>query len=1649
MNVLNKTFKSVTITVMMLFLLKTNIVLCQSVSPFTGDMSTGIPLLSLPVESGPSVPISATYHAGVQVNQSATPIGLGWYGGVAPAIYRTPNTFPDDWNGKESLELEKNNFRKAAGVLYMKDHATNNAKMFDFESTEHRTSGFEFMSPAYDSYQVTGCAVAGSIEPHLFDFATTEVHSGDGRFKLDFSAQVGQYTPTKYSKKAEFHYIGDFHGEQVSRYYPDYTDVSTSFIRPNDPATYNSVTNNNDYIGSEYNDEDSDSDIRNRLVGSRFVEWFSNQEVVDNSIVDHTDITRSTANGYDMDGIGYFRILDANGITYHFSIPVYANYDIQGMYPLDNDYNLKEMNNLVKYRIDPPAGAMDDHEGDYVVYDMDQDSLIVEYKETSKYAIQWLLAAITGPDYVDENSNGLADAGDGGYWVAYDWVKWTDDFVIRTPEFGFSNAFNAAAAMSGETDPVGALGKEYGRTGMFSAKSVQMYYMNAVKSSTHTAVMVRDIRMDEHSADPYYDYETIKPEYRTLNITPSPFSKANSGTLYDAGGPDAPYPASGTWTFTIYPQTADDIELEFLDDFQVGNTVDEDYVKVYAGTDATGIPEYSFRSGINDPSGTYLIEGNAVTIELIAANGWNANEGFKMRWQSRWDNGRPKVTPQLKLSKVLLFDNDDFSTIGAPSSNPTLSALWDTDNTEMGTDFAGIYNSAWYATNQSSIENKLLKSVEFVQDYSLAKEYRRNINVYAGGTTKLSSPYEVRDAVEVIGTRSESGKLTLKEIVFKEEDAVKIVPSYLFDYFDLSPDKNPDYDPLNTDNWGFYKSDATSKGLNQYSTSFSAENVDAWCLRSITSPLGGVTNIVYESDRYSNVLGDDGIYTGARRTYPIASVSHSLDASDYDDIGEDWAVVLEDMDTDLELTVASLDLSTDVTWFIPYVMTEDGGDRYKSVGSGTITYDGQLQVNDLDIWQSEIESNAFTLDNDYFDGLEPWTLDYTGNGYLDLQYDAGDEFYGGGVRVAKIISRTCTGDSYEKTYEYTGGVASSEPEMFEVQNDVLDDNSNSLPLKLEGPLVKPFRLEPQVGYENVKVRSVSQLGTDNGYLEFSHVTRPGSFKYFNIYEKVTTEQSITAQHGTGCGEDDTLAILDMVDEFTQLWGAVEESKVVDAFGNAVSLEKTEYETSTNGELTENYHFIRLYCPSCSNPPLDGQPPLDEEEEEKVDACVQQHETVSILRRRPIQISKTTSFNKGFESSSEVVTRHPVTGMPTEIKLTDVNGIETTTESVYAFDINSYDRMAAKADDYDDHLNMLTAKYSSRTTTAEGITSDQDFVGDQVSLYEKQYDIWDYTGVDQRDDANHPYWVPAKQYEWVGPLSDYGLHDDDEFVAFDTTLSSIDEDWRLLGENLLFDGKRHILESRNHSNRYVSRKYGYDNMHVIAEAAGCNYESFTFTSFEDKYQSGTDYYFGGDVKLITGNTDITADGTVLPHTGDYMIKVAAGDAGPEYTATHSADGPNGELIGFEDERTYRASVWVHEDSHADAALKITLTDGESATVMVSRSDGGVQIGDWIQLNVDIDVEAVGNGATLKVHLDNSSATTTSYFDDLRLFPVEAVIGSRVVDERTGRQTFVHDLNNFATKFVFDEGGTVIEVWQEIEGVGFKKISERDYQFARTP
>ncbi len=343
----------------------------------------------------------------------------------------------------------------------------------DIDNEEFTTDFNNAYFPNSDNYSVNAQGLGGNISPETNENIGL-VHNTFIKFvnRTD-NIFVTDKTPNIQGNKINFHFKNEHSSflrvlpskiknlsstqniNNSSNYLngPDNDDLINNL-----PENYH-FTTNNDKIVYSLNGKTSYNESNNRLKKSSYIEYFTNKEIRDgviNGFMEAKGLERTAMNTFLDEGIGAYRITTADGKTYHYSLPVYQFEKIQRTF------------NIV---------AKPENEAHF-------DKI---YRDS--YATHWLLTAITGPDYVKKSPESInypeaSEAySDYGYWVRFDYGKWTDGHLWKTP-----------------------YGKEYEETtiGKKTYKSYtwgrkQLYYLDAIKTRTHTALFIKNIREDAQS----------------------------------------------------------------------------------------------------------------------------------------------------------------------------------------------------------------------------------------------------------------------------------------------------------------------------------------------------------------------------------------------------------------------------------------------------------------------------------------------------------------------------------------------------------------------------------------------------------------------------------------------------------------------------------------------------------------------------------------------------------------------------------------------------------------------------------------------------------------------------------------------------------------------------------------------------------------------------------------------------------------------------------------------------------------------------------------------------------------------------------------------------------------------------------------------
>lgn len=415
----------------------------------------------------------------------------------------------------------------ATGSLYsgsFDDVSSNDPLYFfnEFDATESLVStiesdvSFSKNNPSYlsyDSYNANAQGFNGSISPKLLELGRLHTSLNRLNDKALFSMVNGVEREVGLIDGYKYEVPNANHGTLIrpSLFTKTLEDQNTRpyFYIDNEYSSYHKtsivgrsdfLTNQNevDYLAlmqnvsySSNTNSDGFSANEQRLKKSSYIETYTNGELLQNGnlIFQVTGLDRNTM---PPDGIGAFNVTASDGKTYHYSIPVYQKEKSRVVTKSDKDVNLEYM----------------------------------EEQDLEHYATHWLLTAITGPDFIDDGDNIVGD-NDLGYWVRFDYGKWSDGYAWRMPSSGYNYTDSAKSYTWGVKD---------------------IYYLNSVVTRTHTALFVKKIREDNYSSIISMQ-DSGNPVYRNsiINGGGNSFTRGTDGLFYWKGAYGRLLPTKDLW----------------------------------------------------------------------------------------------------------------------------------------------------------------------------------------------------------------------------------------------------------------------------------------------------------------------------------------------------------------------------------------------------------------------------------------------------------------------------------------------------------------------------------------------------------------------------------------------------------------------------------------------------------------------------------------------------------------------------------------------------------------------------------------------------------------------------------------------------------------------------------------------------------------------------------------------------------------------------------------------------------------------------------------------------------------------------------------------------------------------------------------------
>lgn len=1500
--------------------------LSSMVDGYTGDFRYSVPLVTVPGPNGESVSISASYRAGIMVNQKASWIGLGWDYNPGEITRQVVNT-PDDYNGETVVQsimtnngytsnvkntamfgsMYNNNINrisyntptpnKKSGdntTMYYNLSASQRQGMIQsirtsscgtgtgpqFDPTSNAEYRFNrhtvpYTSLAYDRYSVSGEGIGGAMRPYYL---------GDVEIHPEVNANTNNLPVSE--KKYQF-------------YFENSSMLSVSTTNYTNTAVVNQATN--------------------RIHSGTFVKYFTNNEINQNSnLYSHTnpsgyldykpvtDISakRRLADYNHPDVIGAFAITTPAGMIYHYSLPVYEYENINASFDGKGNTSVTHLNSCM-------------------------------------YATSWKLTAITGPDYEDTNGNYMADEGDTGYWISYNYSLWSTGYEWASQRYNAKTDGLISPKMINFVS-ITAVGNKYQRNNSLAFGRGDVYVLNYIKTATHTAHFVKSIRQDEQSYN-----------------------------LITGGDPVA----------------------------------------------------------------------------------------------------------SLKLDRVILMRNENNHLLinsSNPLSGADLDSRFDYSTCTNALNDPNFVNITGYKANKLQIDAAALVSAELSSNYSLAKKYAGNINNSFSGSLRFFSPYGMPNHTTPLLSGShyvqetgflgssaptDNGKLTLKKITIYNLGGEKITPSVDFSYDENNSAKNPDFNVDKTDLWGYYKSDYVNS---HYVTAVSKNDVDAWSLREINTSLGGTIRITYESDRYhkEGFNGDLPFYqiatgggpapvTSSNRPHLIFPFKQTGILSEVDLADNDFSVYYNSFSdppgTGDYGIIHRLDRCNNPP------SSHNDGNTYQRL----IRYGGVVNYSSAGTPSTHANTWYFSGYNPEYDlGCPLPNQSFTSNLSEGLGVDHAVKFfaylYGGGLRVQSIqVTEPFSNTSYTQTFDYGEGYCAIVPKPNAFSTD--NGPSNHDVISNLKPLIAP-QYTGMVGYNSCTQYSLNgkneRAGTImmeyenellNSPLQLTKAALTCFLRNRNTYGSFVTGDGACTPLPPG-----NAYYMDYAIEMNVSRGDLfQKLGKIKYMSDGLSSKTYKYKAYS---IAENYHYpqlIEIKYPGrfiYERKPPEVNPCFSIWSFNKIDTYKHNMSAATdvFFALESVETKKDGIIIK------EETGHEPYTAAPYYTKVIDpTRGVYiSATSFAYLEKVPGGSALLYPAMDLrsrnENNRNLLTAVASTRT-----VKDNAYIISESKATYSNIYPVRVQVGSTTSYSTSNvvkPWYHLNETFE--------RLLDDDVLTSTPATAA----DWRKLSTNTLYDDSYNCIEQEGLNGRKAASRWGYKGLYKLADISNANYNSFTFSGFEDPAigQGTNNFIFGGEVhhaqtaQQASVHVSNGVSQVVVPHTGIRMAGVDPNALAPAFYTS-----------GFEVGRTYIAKVWVHKLSPPSAALSIQLSGKtrsgnytDTKTVMRNNPDN-VTVGNWVLMSVELEVPVnfdISSTNQMSVLLSNTNGSGKAYFDDLAFHPKDAVMTGNVYNETTGALVARLDNDNFATLYNYDNALRLTSVVKEYSG-GQKKITESSYHYAK--
>ncbi|MGJ1439064.1 hypothetical protein [Sphingobacterium siyangense] len=1392
--------------------------------------------------------------------------------------------------------------------------------------------------PAFDTYTVTGQGVGGYMRPFLYQgsVATQNVVERDGSSPTT-TVQYGNNT--KVSNNLGFRFLGDFSNTLQQNYTAFSTDPNTIL---NSGLPFAAPSGNDANWSSGYN---STNQV---LAGSKAIQFFKT-DANGNVVAPNANVKfiKPVATGLDRkkhlgpiaagtvnNGITGFTITNESGVTYHYNLPAYT-YDEE----IYQENTVKNNSSDLKFN---------------------------RQTKNAGYAYTWHLTAVTGPDYVDRGTIGVLDEADYGYWVSFEYGKWTDEFVWRTPTEGFTNNIDQKFVTV-------SMGKK------------EIYYLNAVKTRSHTALFEKDVRKDGKSASK----ESFNKNWSSQNSVSTDYSNAglynvNSNQslrldhvyiLKNSSIPNIGVASGGSNGLVPAGRTVSCTECEFPD-----NVFDKNDVNAF---------------------GRSVLESNSLrvidfTYDYSLAKGATTSFDYS--------------NPSNKLGKLTL---KSFKIRGKGG----VSVL---PQTEFG------YNLS------TTDQKKGLATVSAGSISGTTVAYELGDLIETDEATPLFCGY--------IDQISQSG--STYSYVLKGGNVVGSLGSK-----NIRKTKNPPYEKDKYDYWGMYKSDYVyyfNQNLSRNPTSISNKSTDVWSLRTIKTAGGPLVEIGFEGHDFGESVYSNNMSVQftqmtklSARNYRLTMSNNGRACKDMYQVGDNILAVFyreyyqKNPDPNMgSRVIKTVDPNSTANIGILAVDPIDpNSTKMYDAYMGSTVLVKALNGNTMDVELADyLEDNLFNVY--YTDRSNTKVLD------LNLRPTAMDKnFVGGnGVRVSSVTLKSLDGIKYINEYFYrkenplvSSGVTAYEPLNYErYQGAAPAAAANEL----------SFNATLNIGFSTISYYGPELAGPGVMYSRVENISKiiypdgaNGAPLTKSVMEFFTFKDAkIDKNYATSPSSSSTYSIENHVlRKFMGLMGSPKSMSYYDGNGKLTKRTVKQYlhdgitgdffagyKTKLQGFgyqglISERFSEVKKVLNTGNNTWKTMGTMIAREEYPLVN--------IGTVEYDYIHNTKTSTKINAFDFYS---------GAVTESISSDSYG-----NSFLSQNTPAYRDFAAMGPSQLDATkkNMLTQLSASNVYRLNASGNKEYLVSAKYSLWSNGGTILNENGdpvIQNNLAVNGDVWRQTVGYVWMpSSASANGMTALASFAAFPgSNPASANTAWKRNSEAILVDPYSHVLTTRDFKNNYASTRYGYTNAKEVMSGTFAKYGEIAFSGGEDENISNSKKL---EVKKGTG----TVSNAVF-HTGKQSIQLAAGQTGFDYSV------PTTELTAG---RTYTASVWVNSGSANNVKLYYQL-DGTDKAVSTASNVSARSSGSWTLITFDI---TLSGGTTVRVFAKNDG-TGTTYVDDFRFHPKNSVCTASVYDTFTGELTYSLDKNNLYTRYEYNAMGQVVATYREQFGRTPYKVSETQLNYS---